>query len=245
VVDNNTGDEIDPESGVVGRGEDLMDKAADDYYSMREGMVQEDPLIQLRRSAGMHEDDMEEGWKSKLAAAGLAGATALGGYAAGSHSPSGFSNTKGIEQFNKPTTSQVAPAAKKPQVSGSKIVNTLKDFEEEKEMDEGGFATAGKYIGTGIGALAGSKVSKGSTRGVKAGALTGAAAGEAGGQWIDNKIANWHKKSSEPTAKTAQMTTESGNWLEGQYGHSGKMKPVEGSDADTIARLKFLSGINK
>ena len=245
VVDNNTGDEIDPESVVVGRGEDLMDKAADDYYSMREGMVQEDPLIQLRRSAGMHEDDMEEGWKSKLAAAGLAGATALGGYAAGSHSPSGFSNTKGIEQFNKPTTSQVAPAAKKPQVSGSKIVNTLKDFEEEKEMDEGGFATAGKYIGTGIGALAGSKVSKGSTRGVKAGALTGAAAGEAGGQWIDNKIANWHKKSSEPTAKTAQMTTESGNWLEGQYGHSGKMKPVEGSDADTIARLKFLSGINK
>jgi len=39
--------------------------------------------------------------------------------------------------------------------------------------------------------------------------------------------------------------SESGNWLEGQYGHSGKMKPVTGGDADTIDRLKFLSGITK
>ena len=33
--------------------------------------------------------------------------------------------------------------------------------------------------------------------------------------------------------------------LEGQYGHSGKMKPVTGGDADTIERLRFLSGITK
>jgi hypothetical protein len=39
--------------------------------------------------------------------------------------------------------------------------------------------------------------------------------------------------------------SESGNWLAGQYGHSGRMKPVTGGDADTLARLKFLSGITK
>jgi hypothetical protein len=179
------------------------------------------------------------------------GAAALGGYAAGSHNPgNGFSNTKGIDQFNKPTTSHVQPLKtqadldryNKTRPSGtSKLVNLPSDFEEEKEMNEGGFATAGKYIGTGLGALAGSKASKGSKRGMKGGALAGAAAGEAGGQWIDDKISNLHKKSSNPT----QMTAESGNRLEGQYGHSGKMTPVEGGDADTIARLKFLSGINK
>ena len=112
-------------------------------------------------------------------------------------------------------------------------------------MNEGGFATAGKYIGTGIGAVAGAKLSKGSKRGMKGGALVGGAAGEAGGEWIDRKIASLHKKSSNPTPKPAQMTAESGNSLAGQYGHSGKMKPVEGGDSDTISRLKFLSGITK
>ena len=252
VVDNTTGEHLDPDTVVVGGGETLQDKASDDQSGMSEGS--EDPLIQLRRSAGMHEEDMEEGWKGKLAAAGLAGAAALGGYAAGSHSPSGFSNTKGIDQFNKPTTSQVAPAAKSreaqladlnrklapPGSKASKIVNLPSDFEEEKEVDEGAFATAGKYIGKVGGAAIGAKVSKGNKRGIKGGALAGGAAGEAGGQWIDNKIASLHKKSAP-----AQMTAESGNWLEGQYGHSGKMKPVEGGDADTIARLKFLSGITK
>jgi hypothetical protein len=148
VIDD-MGQELDPKSVVADGGGDLRDKAADDYYSMDEG--REDPLIQLRRSAGIHEDDMEEGLKGKLAAIGLAGATALGGYAAGSHSPSGFSNTKGIDQFNKPTTSQVAPATKSradqladlnktlapPGTKASKIVNLPSDFEEEKEMDEG------------------------------------------------------------------------------------------------------------
>jgi hypothetical protein len=249
VVDNTTGEQLDPENVVTGDHENLYDKASNDQSGMSEGS--EDPLIQLRRSAGMHEDDMEESWKGKLAAAGLVGAAALGGYAAGSHNPgNGFSNTKGIDQFNKPTTSHVQPLKtqadldryNKTRPSGtSKLVNLPSDFEEEKEMNEGGFATAGKYIGTGLGALAGSKASKGSKRGMKGGALAGAAAGEAGGQWIDDKISNLHKKSSNPT----QMTAESGNRLEGQYGHSGKMTPVEGGDADTIARLKFLSGINK
>jgi hypothetical protein len=239
VIDNITGEQLDPENVVTGDHEDLYDKASADQSGMSEGS--EDPLIQLRRSAGMHEDDMEEDWKGKLAAAGLAGAAALGGYAAGSHNPSnGFSNTKGIDQFNKPTTSHVAPSSKNPQVTGSRIINKLSDFEEEKEMDEGAFATAGKYIGKVGGAAIGSKVSNGNKRGIKGGALAGGAAGEAGGQWIDNKIASLHKKSA-----STQMTAESGNLLAGQYGHSGKMKPVEGGDADTISRLKFLSGITK
>jgi hypothetical protein len=218
VIDNNTGEQIDPDTVVVGRGETLQDKAAEDYFSMNEGeakpaddeeddiedldraaeyhhhkgyhpdrpddfeesALEEDPLIQLKRSAGMREDDMEEGWKHIAGAGALAAATALGGYAAGSHSPTGFSNTKGIDQFNKPTTSHVQPlktqadldAYNKTRPAGtSKLLNLPSDFEEEKQ--------------------------------------------------------------------------KSGNWLEGQYGHSGKMKPVEGGDADTISRLKFLSGITK
>jgi outer membrane lipoprotein SlyB len=53
------------------------------------------------------------------------------------------------------------------------------------------------------------------------------------------------KAKSGKTSNTAPAMSESGNWLEGQYGHSGKMKPVTGGDADTIARLRFLSGITK
>jgi hypothetical protein len=194
-------------------------------------------------------NEVDEGWKHIAGAGALAAATALGGYAAGSHSPTGFSNTKGIDQFNKPTTSHVQPlktqadldAYNKTRPAGSsKLLNLPSDFEEEKEVDEGAFATAGKYIGKVGGAAIGAKVSNGNKRGIKGGALAGGAAGEAGGQWIDNKIASLHKKSAP-----AQMTAESGNWLEGQYGHSGKMKPVVGGDSDTIARLKFLSGITK
>jgi hypothetical protein len=46
-------------------------------------------------------------------------------------------------------------------------------------------------------------------------------------------------------------TTGGGNWLEettaltGQYGHSGKMEPVEGADEDMMARIKFLAGIRE
>jgi len=46
-------------------------------------------------------------------------------------------------------------------------------------------------------------------------------------------------------------TVGGGNWLEettaltGQYGHSGKMEPVEGADEDMMARIKFLAGIRE
>jgi hypothetical protein len=74
------------------------------------------------------EQPMDEGWKSKLAAAGLAGAAALGGYAAGSSGPgSGFSNTKGIDQFNKPTAAQVQP---------SQTRNTGSGFSNTKGIDQ-------------------------------------------------------------------------------------------------------------
>jgi hypothetical protein len=81
-----------------------------------------------RKRADVTEDEVEEGWKSKLAAAGLAGAAALGGYAAGSSSPStGFSNTKGIDQFNKPTAAQVQP---------SQTRNTGSGFSNTKGIDQ-------------------------------------------------------------------------------------------------------------
>jgi hypothetical protein len=53
------------------------------------------------------------------------------------------------------------------------------------------------------------------------------------------------KAKSGKTSATAPAMSESGSSLEGQYGHSGRMKPVTGGDPDTIARLKFLSGITK
>jgi hypothetical protein len=97
-----------------------------------------------RKRADVTEDEVEEGWKSKLAAAGLAGAAALGGYAAGSsNTGTGFSNTKGIDQFNKPSVSQTAQvqplrtradldAYNKTRPPGtSKLVNLPKDFEED------------------------------------------------------------------------------------------------------------------
>jgi hypothetical protein len=93
--------------------------------------------------------DVDEGWKQIAGAGALAAATALGGYAAGSNnSSSGFSNTKGIDQFNKPTTAQVQPlrtqadldAYNKTRPSGtSKLLNLPRDFEEgiaEDDVDD-------------------------------------------------------------------------------------------------------------
>ena len=33
--------------------------------------------------------------------------------------------------------------------------------------------------------------------------------------------------------------------LTGQYGHSGKLKPVEAVDQDMMERIKFLAGVTK
>jgi hypothetical protein len=112
--------------------------AADDADAKRQARAH--GATSLRKSKG----EVEEGWKSKLAAAGLAGAAALGGYAAGSsNTGSGFSNTKGIDQFNKPAVSQTAQvqplrtradldAYNKTRPAGtSKLVNLPKDFEED------------------------------------------------------------------------------------------------------------------
>jgi hypothetical protein len=97
----------------------------------------------------LEQDDVDEGWKQKVGAAALYGAAALGGYAAGSHDP-GSSNTKGIDQFNKPTTSQAAPSEKSradqladlnrklapPGSKASKIVNLPSDFEEDAASND-------------------------------------------------------------------------------------------------------------
>lgn len=205
VIDD-MGQELDPKSVVADGGGDLRDKAADDYYSMDEG--REDPLIQLRRSAGIHQDDMEEGF-----------GTAAKNWVPGS--------------------------------GESKLVNKPSDFEEEKEMDEGALADIGDYVGGKLGGAAGLALSKGKIGAGKVGSRAGSDLLRKGGQWADNKIDKW-LSSPEPEAKQTtsgkgkdKMTAESGNWLEGQYGHSGKMKPVVGGDSDTISRLKFLSGITK
>ena len=90
----------------------------------------------------MQHEDVDEGWKQIAGAAALAGATALGGYAAGSRdSGNGFSNTKGIDQFNKPTAAHVQPlktqadldAYNKTRPPGkSKLLNLPSDFKESQ-----------------------------------------------------------------------------------------------------------------
>jgi hypothetical protein len=92
------------------------------------------------------ERDVDEGWKQIAGAGALAAATALGGYAAGSRdSGNGFSNTKGIDQFNKPTAAQVQPlktqadldAYNKTRPAGtSKLLNLPKDFEENAASND-------------------------------------------------------------------------------------------------------------
>lgn len=257
------------------------------------------------------DEDVDEGLKHIVGAGALAAATALGGYAAGSHnSGSGFSNTKGIEQFNKPTTSHVQPLKtqadldryNKTRPSGtSKLLNLPSDFEEDEEVDEGAFADALKHLGGAAGTVIGKKLHP---KGAKGGYLTGKAIGDTAGQYLDNKVDKFFNRSPaaksdtsrprpdpaqekpapaqekpETAAKTrtggkkpgetsetpeakrkrearakaksantsgpAPAVSESGSSLEGQYGHSGKMKPVTGGDADTLDRLKFLSGITK
>jgi hypothetical protein len=48
-----------------------------------------------------------------------------------------------------------------------------------------------------------------------------------------------------------EETVGGGNWLEettaltGQYGHSGKLQPVKGTNADMMDRIRFLAGITK
>ena len=94
----------------------------------------------------MQHEDVDEGWKQIAGAGALAAATALGGYAAGSRdSGNGFSNTKGIDQFNKPTAAQVQPlktqadldAYNKTRPAGtSKLLNLPKDFEEDAASND-------------------------------------------------------------------------------------------------------------
>jgi hypothetical protein len=137
-----------------------------------------------------------------------------------------------------------------PGSKASKIVNLPSDFEEEKEVDEGALADIGDYVGGKVGGAIGLKAGKGKIGAGKVGARAGSDLLRKGGQWADNKI-DKGLNSPEPEAKpttgksTPKMTAESGNLLAGQYGHSGKMKPVVGGDSDTISRLKFLSGITK
>ena len=110
-----------------------------------------------QKAQDIRKDDVEEGWKQIAGAGALAAATALGGYAAGSNNSSkGFSNTKGIDQFNKPTAAYVQPlrtqadldAYNKTRPAGtSKLLNLPKDFEEgiaEDDVDD--FVSGGGKI---------------------------------------------------------------------------------------------------
>jgi hypothetical protein len=110
VEGNGIGIEIISQSFEGGRTAQAAYKQILDIIKQSGGQFNNSTEVTIaRQTQGVVEDEVEEGWKSKLAAAGLAGAAALGGYAAGSsNTGSGFSNTKGIDQFNKPAVSQTA-----------------------------------------------------------------------------------------------------------------------------------------
>jgi hypothetical protein len=258
----------------------------DDYQADAE----EDPLIQLRRSAGMKDEGV-----------GRAAGSALG-------SAAGLALVGGPEDplaiYTVPAGAEIGGEAGdwvEKKVSGHDH-NANEDYKDE-DVDEGAFADAFKHIGGAAGAVLGKKLHP---KGVKGGHLVGKAIGDTAGQYIDTKLDKWFNRSPEtksdkpqskptstsekpaapapekpaaPAAKTqtggkkpgetsdtpeakrkrearakaqsakisapSAAVSESGNCLAGQYGHSGKMKPVTGGDADTIARLKFLSGITK
>jgi len=90
--------------------------------------------------------EVDEDWKQIAGAGALAAATALGGYAAGSNNSSkGFSNTKGIDQFNKPTAAHVQPLKTQADLDRynktrppgeSKLLNLPGDFEEGVTEDD-------------------------------------------------------------------------------------------------------------
>jgi len=251
----------------------------DDYQADAE---EEDPLIQLRRSAGMKDEGV--GRTLGTIAGTAAGELATGGpvdplsyivapvmsYAGGEMGDWAERKIKGHED------------------------EQAKDYEDE-DVDEGAFADAFKHLGGAAGAVLGKKLHP---KGVKGGHLVGKAIGDTAGQYLDNKVDKFfnrapaaksdtsrpspapaQEKTKAPAEKTrtggkkpgetsetpeakrkrearakaksgnssgpAAAVSESGSSLEGQYGHSGRMKPVTGGDADTIDRLRFLSGITK
>ena len=281
-----------PKSWTNGSGESRLINKKDDF---EEGS--EDPLIQLRRSAGMKDEGI--GRTAGEIAGTVAGEVVTGGPA-------------------DPLSYVVAPAMShaggefgdwiEKKVTGHDHDHDGSEDYADEEVDEGAFARALSHLGGIGGAAIGHKASKGNQHGAKSGHLIGKAVGDTAGQWIDNKVDKWLNRSSsdssatddddfdtiytpqkqaEPAAEkpaapaaktrtggkkpgetsetpeakrkrearakaksgktsdTAPAMSESGNFLAGQYGHSGKMKPVTGGDADTIARLRFLSGITK
>ncbi len=271
---NSPSGEEEPEQEVV----------EDDIESYDEMALEEDPLIQLRRSAGMKDEGVGRSAGTALGAA--AGLALVGGPA----DPLAIYTVPAGADIG----GEVGDWAEK-KIRGHGDEDDGKDYADE-DVDEGAFADAFKHLGGAAGAVLGKKLHP---KGVKGGHLVGKAIGDTAGQYLDNKVDKWFNRSPETKtdtsksspapaqekpaapapeksrtggkkpgetsetpeakrkrearakAKSAQSSSpapavsESGNWLEGQYGHSGKMKPVTGNDPDTIARLRFLSGITK
>ena len=106
-------------------------------------------------------------------------------------------------------------------LAGDKLGN-LVSGEDKEETDEGALGT---IAGGALGTAAGAALSGGNPVAAVAGGMTGAALG--------NRI-----------TKDKEETKESESPLQGQYGHSGKMKPVS-KDLSFLDRLKELSGLKR
>ena len=294
----NQSDEEEPEQEMSESGfnqdgsYNTSDDEANEFDDYESDAEEEDPLIQLRRSAGMKDEGIGR------TAGEIAGAAAGELVTLGPGNPLSYVVAPALSYAG----GEAGDWAEKKIRGHDNEHDDGEDYADE-EVDEGAFADALKHLGGVAGAAVGKKLHP---KGVKGGHLVGKAIGDTAGQYLDKKVDKWFnrspetktdtprprpapaqekpaapapKKSAAPAAKTrtggkkpgetsetpeakrkrearakaksgktsatAPAMSESGNWLEGQYGHSGKMKPVTGGDADTIDRLKFLSGITK
>ena len=104
------------------------------------------------------------------------------------------------------------------------------DVEENEETDEG---WKGQLAGGTVGSIAGGLA--GAVTPIPGAALVGSALGGTAGQMAGDKLGDMSDE---------EETDEDTSPLAGQYGHSGKMKPVS-KDLSFLDRLKELSGLKK
>jgi len=204
------------------------------------------------------EEETDEGWKGQLAGGTvgtLAGAalgavggpigSMIGGAVGGTAGQMAGDALGGNEETDEGVVQDVAKGAGEvvgdiaaaPTTAATSFAKAASDVFGTEKADEGK-----------LGAVAGGALGGAATRSVK-GAVAGAKLGSA----IQDRYA---KKKDEPTedldvdgvmmTRQTNCSSESvepkGTSLQGQYGHSGTMKPVA-EDADFLDRLKELAGM--
>jgi hypothetical protein len=184
--------------------------------------------------SGIIEDDREDKDNGSVIPALAAGALGAGlGYAAGSYVPDGSVDVDMVSPNIGGGNS--APLKGADSILEKDELDTIRKHAGlgEEETDEGwkgqvAGGMAGSSIGGALGAAGGPI---GSIAGQIAGGIAGSELGDKIGDKMDNKL-------------FGKEETDESSPLQGQYGHSGKMKPVS-KDLSFLDRLKELSGLKR